>query len=37
MILAARMLYGVFKLPEKMLKTYDQHFDVYLDKTGYKK
>ena len=37
MILPARLLYGVFKLTPKILKTCDQHFDVYFDKIGYKK
>ena len=37
MILLARLLYRVFKLPEKTLKTCDQHFDVYFDKIWYKK
>ena len=37
MILPARLLYGVFKFLEKILKAYDQHFDVYFDKILYKK
>ena len=36
MILPARLLYEVFKLPEKILKN-DQHFDVYFDKIWNKK
>ena len=36
MILPARMIYRVIKLPEKMLKTRSA-FDVYFDKMWYKK
>ena len=36
MILPARLLYEVFKVPEKIWK-HDQHFDVYFDKILYKK
>ena len=28
---------GLYKLPEKILKTCDQHIDVYFDKIWYKK
>ena len=30
-------IYGVYQLLEKILKTCDQHIDVYFDKIWYKK